>query len=229
MVKKVRVGLFGFQRRNIMIDADATEGAKVGKNLFWPDGTVVEEDEIRGGGTSTTVEQQVYPTIWDLVFDLPDILKSIGSLVTNGWMRHDNGVVSTSRQLYTMDRIETGDNVTIPVNNQMIVMDEFTFDGGSLTIDGKMYVLSDQPIQGWRDLEGQIDTRSGANNPDWTIIGSGPFYAYSFDYTPQESECFITFHVPHDIASDTIHFHTHWMTSGTVTNTVKWELTYTFA
>ena len=87
-----------------------------------------------------------------------------------------------------------------------------------------------RPSIGYRDLEGTIDTRTGATNPTWTIIGSGPFYAYAFGYTPTQDEAYITFHVPHDIVPGSdIFFHIHWMTDGTETNTVKFECTYTFA
>lgn len=80
---------------------------------------------------------------------------------------------------------------------------------------------------GWRDLEGAIDTRVGATNPTWTIIGAGPFYAYAFTLG---DEAFITYHVPHDIVPGSdIHFHAHWMTNGTETNSVKWEFTYSYA
>jgi hypothetical protein len=122
--------------------------------------------------------------------------------------------------------VETGDDVTILDGYQMIVMDEFTFNGGTLTIEGEMYI---NPIwdNGYRDLEGSIDTRVGATNPTWTQIGSGPFYAYAFTIG---DECFITYHVPHDIVpSSDIYFHTHWTTNGTDTNTVKWQFTYSYA
>jgi hypothetical protein len=82
----------------------------------------------------------------------------------------------------------------------------------------------------WRDLEGSIDTVAGANNPTWAQLGSGPFYAYSFGYTPQEDECWLTYHVPHDwVPNSDFHFHAHWTTNGTSTNTVKWEVSYTYA
>ena len=83
---------------------------------------------------------------------------------------------------------------------------------------------------GWRDLEGTIDTKTGSTNPTWTIIGTGPFYAYAFDYTPTQDEAFITYHVPHDIVPGSdVFFHIHWMTDGTQTNTVKFEVSYTYA
>lgn len=125
--------------------------------------------------------------------------------------------------------VEAGESVLIPDGYQMIVMNEFTIDGGSLTIDGEFFILDMSNLLKWRDLEGQIDTKSGATNPTWTIMGAGPFYAYAFAYTPQEDECFITYHIPHDLGSPTVHIHAHWTTNGTSTNTVKWEVTYTYA
>ena len=122
--------------------------------------------------------------------------------------------------------VEDGENILIPDGYQMIVMNEFTFDGGSVTIEGELFVLDMSNLLKWADLEGSIDTRIGATNPTWTQIDTGPFYAYAFTIG---DECFITYHVPHDIGSTTIHLHTHWTTDGTDTNTVKWDFTYTYA
>lgn len=101
-----------------------------------------------------------------------------------------------------------------------------------MTVKTELYPTTTNQIgfqYGWRDLEGTIDTRVGSTNPTWTIIGAGPFYAYSFNYTTQD-EAFITYHVPHDIVPNSdIHFHLHYMVSGTDTNTVKFECTYSYA
>jgi hypothetical protein len=257
--KKVRVQLHGVSNnRGIKLDADATEGATVGENLFWPDGSVVTEDELQSSTTTETTitTSTIASTLWELIQNIPRFISSLANLtglglivrtgdgqalertivaedsrisVVNGNGVAGNPTIGMTDWPIVKNTIETGDAAHIFEGFQMIVMDAFTFNGGSLTIDGQMYVLDDQPVQGWRDLEGTIDTIAGANNPTPTIIGSGPFYAYGFDYTPQEDECRITFHIPHDIVPSTIYFHTHWMTDGTDTNTVKWELTYTFA
>lgn len=81
---------------------------------------------------------------------------------------------------------------------------------------------------GWRDITGPIVVKGvGATDPDWVQIGSGPFWAYRFSLN---DECWIPFHVPHDIKPGTdIHFHTHWLTDGTQTASVKWEFTYAYA
>jgi hypothetical protein len=56
MAKRVRVQLFGLQNRNVQIDADATEGARVGVDLLWPDGSVVTEEQLKSSATSTDTE-----------------------------------------------------------------------------------------------------------------------------------------------------------------------------
>lgn len=81
---------------------------------------------------------------------------------------------------------------------------------------------------GWRDIMGQIELRgSGPNDPAWTQIGATSFWAYLFDVNDQ---IWIYFHIPHDYVPGTdIYFHTHWLSDGTDTNTVKWEWTFTYA
>jgi len=91
-------------------------------------------------------------------------------------------------------------------------------------------VLDEVPqADDWRDILGQIQTRGvGSSDPDWTSWGGGsPFSAFKFSIG---DECWIPYHVPHDITPDEpVYFHVHWTTNGTQTNTVKWEYTYTDA
>ena len=82
--------------------------------------------------------------------------------------------------------------------------------------------------RGWRDITSQITIRgAGSNNPSWSNIG-GNFYGYNFDVG---DECFMAFHIPHDIVpGEDIHLHAHWLCISTdTTNTVKWEFNHTFA
>lgn len=69
----------------------------------------------------------------------------------------------------------------------------------------------------------------GVNDPDWAQIGSTPFYAYKFAIN---DACWFSYHIPHDIVPDTsvpIYFHTHWISDGTETASVRWEYTYMYA
>ena len=81
---------------------------------------------------------------------------------------------------------------------------------------------------GWADMTAPINVRGvAATDPAWTQISTGPLYAYAFgvgDYVWQP------FHVPHDIVPGSdIHFHVHWLPSGTDNNIVKWQFDYAYA
>jgi hypothetical protein len=82
----------------------------------------------------------------------------------------------------------------------------------------------------WRDLTSDIVVRQtpGVGVPTWTTgLNGGPFAAYQFDIN---EEVWIAFHMDHDYhPGSSFHIHTHWMTDGTSTNTVKWQLTYSVA
>ena len=81
---------------------------------------------------------------------------------------------------------------------------------------------------GWRDMLGQaVSPVSGVVVPIWTQIGSSPFYAYA--YQLNDTQWFF-YHIQHDYTPGTsIYLHSHWLTDGTSTATVKWEFTWTFA
>lgn len=145
-MKKVWVQLFGHHRRKIQIDAEATKGAKVGDNLLWPDGSTVQEDEIRntsGGGTSGSLDSsQVIstPSLWSLILGIPSIISSLAALAENGWLRNDSATISASYWPYNQTSVATGDELTIPSGHELIVFDSFTMDG-SITLDGDLVVL----------------------------------------------------------------------------------------
>jgi hypothetical protein len=81
---------------------------------------------------------------------------------------------------------------------------------------------------GWEDVTAPVTVRGvAATDPSYDTVGAGPFRLYNFALTDHVQ---FFFHVPHTIASSTVHFHMHWFSGGTdTTNTVKWEFTYTFA
>lgn len=88
-------------------------------------------------------------------------------------------------------------------------------------------IYPDAPRYGWKDITSQVIVRGGgATDPPWEQIGSGPFYAYNFDVGDM---CWFAFHVPHDIVPNSdVHFHAHWIPSGTNAQPVKWEWIYSY-
>lgn len=260
MGKKVRVALFGEQRRNIKIDADATEGAVVGRNLKWADGTVVTEAQLRAlGTTTTTVTSGVWKgvTLWSLITGIPQKIKDIGTLIGPGFLYDDGTNVGTKQTLFTKNSASTGESVTIPESRQAIVWNEYSVDGGDITVDGELIILDEEAADeqrdfdtiimassgtkglkigektvndyGWRDILGQVRQRGvGANDPSWSPIGGSVFSGWQFGLS---DEIWVEYHIPHDYVPDTdIHFHAHWLSDGTdTTNTVKWEWSYIYA
>jgi hypothetical protein len=90
------------------------------------------------------------------------------------------------------------------------------------------YTYPDSDDFGWRDITAEVLTRGvGSTDPAWTQIGTSAFYAYAFAVN---DVCWMNYHVPHDIVPNAqVFFHTHWLTSGTSTNTVKWQWEYVYA
>ena len=81
--------------------------------------------------------------------------------------------------------------------------------------------------KGWRDIEGPVVVRvTGTGRPVWSQIGSTAFWAYKFAV---DDSCWFTYHIPHDIDSPTVHFHSHFLLDAGDTEEVKWEYTYAYA
>ena len=103
MTKKATVALHGFQKRGVQIDLDATDGATVGDNLYWPDGTLITEAELRSGTTvaTPTGEVQVAVTLWSLILNIPAFIKSLAALTTTGFVVRTStaGGTALSREL----------------------------------------------------------------------------------------------------------------------------------
>jgi hypothetical protein len=145
MGKKVRVGLFGFQKRSIMVDADATEGAVVGENLVDQDGNLVTLETIINVPVIDT--RTVFPTLWQLILDIPAKLLGLLALTDTGFVYHENDVfsigsagVGATDWPVVKNSIGTGEEFTIPDGFQLLVWDQFTFEG-VLTIDGDLVVI----------------------------------------------------------------------------------------
>lgn len=149
MAKRVRVQLHGVSNnRGVLVNPDATDGAVVGKNLYWEDGSLIEESEIRGGGTNTITEtgQSVQPTIWSLVLNKPEIIKQLAALDYPGYLYFD-GTDLTGTEFPLHDRrVETGETLTIPANKQYLIWQEIVVQGDIVVEpNGELIILDDEP------------------------------------------------------------------------------------
>jgi len=137
--RRVKVQLFGRQNRSISIDPDASSTVVLGKNIVWPDGTIVQPAQIVN---STVPEAAVKPTLWELILNIPTIIRSLVALTGAGIVHHDGiGGISAHYWPVVKNSIETGKVFTIPSGHQLLVYDEFLFDGGELIIDGDLVIL----------------------------------------------------------------------------------------
>jgi len=140
-VKRVKIKRWGTQNRTITIDADATQGAEVGKDLKLADGTVVKESDILNSKATSTAGSPVIggiaSTLWSLIQNLPAIISNLIGLTNVGVVHHTGSAVLTAHNWLTVkNSIAAGEIHTIPSGQQLIVFDQFTFDGGILTLHG---------------------------------------------------------------------------------------------
>ena len=160
MVKKVKVQLFGLQNRQITVDADATEGATVERNLYWPDGSVVQESEIRGGNVVVQSEEPggvggISQTLWSLIIDIPEKLLGLLALQETGFVFHQNDVFSidaggggggaTDWPLHK-DFIGPAETLIIPASFQYMIHNDFDVQGNlDIEAGGGLWIMEDQP------------------------------------------------------------------------------------
>lgn len=116
MGKKVRIALHGEQRRSVMVDLQATNGAVVGNNLRWADGSLVTDSQIRNtpgsstGGSTTVIGGSSGVSLWQLIVGIPAYIDSLASLATVGFVvRKSDGSAATREIQGTAGRITTLD------------------------------------------------------------------------------------------------------------------------
>ena len=185
MTKKVRVQLFGHQRRGIDVDADATDGSVIGENLYLPDGTLVTQQMVINNSTTiitTGGPIAVSPTLWGLILDIPAFILSLAALATNGLVAYVSGVATARTIVGETGRIDVtdgdgqagnpvielgdwptvrnaisvGEAYTVPSGHQLICSDSFDADG-TLTVDGELVVDSSGASSNWPMVKETVD------------------------------------------------------------------------
>ena len=174
MVKKVRVALHGISNnRGVLIDANATEGAVIGTNLFWEDGSLVDESDFVSTQTGTTDPSQ--PALWSLLLGVPEIVKQLTELDAPGYLYFDGSdLTDTEFPLHDI-RVESSESLTIPANKQYLVWREIIVKG-NLTVKpgGELVILDETPA--YPDPTG----------PDFTYNGSGQLTQADYDAGEQK-------------------------------------------
>jgi hypothetical protein len=288
VVKKVKVQLFGHRNKAVLLDSEATKGAVAGVNLLRSDGSVIRDNDMISTTvvTTPTGPVPVTPTLWSLILGMPAFIKNLGNLAGTGLVARTTagGVAALRSILGTTGRIEVtdgdgvagdptiqlgdfptvknsieaGEEYTIPTGHQMLVFEEFIFDGGNLIIDGELVIDGDVPTPnddpeyfstvvmesdatkgvkigdevandwGWRDILGQVRQRGVGGNDPTWAAISASVFS-SWKFALND-EIWCDYHIPHDYVPGTdIYFHAHWLSDGSDLNTVKWEWTYAYA
>ncbi|MFP3821645.1 hypothetical protein SB658_23390, partial [Bacillus sp. SIMBA_008] len=62
--------------------SDDVKGATVGKDLRWPDGTIVQAAQIRQAATPAT---NASPTLWRLIREIPANIQALAAMVLAGF------------------------------------------------------------------------------------------------------------------------------------------------
>lgn len=91
--------------RVIKLDAQATSGATVGKDLRWPNGTVVKESELKQS-TSAGTTVNASPTLWKLIREIPANIQKLAALAGTGWATRQSDGEWSLRTLQAGDGIE---------------------------------------------------------------------------------------------------------------------------
>ena len=125
----------------VEIETGATKGATVGKNLYWPDGTVVTEAELTAGsGIPATPGTTI--TSWNLIFNIPQNVLALASQSGAGIFVLDGAGNSFVREVVSTDgsvTVTDGDGVAGNIDLSVDV------SGGILPIvTGE--ILSGQPV-----------------------------------------------------------------------------------
>lgn len=105
-MKKVRVPLYGSPQKSVTVNADATDGATVGVNLWNRDGTLFIPAAAGDGGS------EVARTVWRLVLEIPANVKALAATTGTGLYAITSDGASATRSITsaTLD-VANGDGV----------------------------------------------------------------------------------------------------------------------
>lgn len=93
---KAKVPLHGRMRGRVIVDTKATEGAVVGVNLRWADGSLVRVSDFGGAAVDENPNGAVSRTLWSLVAQIPVNVQAVAGLSSDGFVRKAGDVWTAS-------------------------------------------------------------------------------------------------------------------------------------
>ena len=164
MGRRIKVALYGYQAKSrfALIDGSATEGAVIGKNLFWSDGTLVTEAELRA------LANQTGSTVDD------NLLNYINALLAG------YGTGGAEATNYPLHRYVLDQSLVITDTFQYIVHREFDIQAdGSLAVEqGGELVILDEPLP---EPLGPSMTYDASDNLERIDYDDGSFKEFSYN------------------------------------------------
>lgn len=137
----------------VELEAGATKGATVGRNLYWPDGSVVTEAELTAGSTSTPTTPGTTITAWNLILNIPQNVLALAGQTGAGIFVLDGAGNSFVREVVSTDGSVTigngngvGGNIDLSVPVPDTAMPFFIPDGESYTVADNKQGLFTIPI-----------------------------------------------------------------------------------
>lgn len=102
---KVRVPIANTPGKTAQIETDATVGATLGVNLYWPDGALVSPDDFAALASTDPVQQpdEDRMTLWRLLLEVPANVEAIASLAAAGIVRRAGDGTWTAAPLSSDD------------------------------------------------------------------------------------------------------------------------------
>lgn len=88
-MSKVRVPLHGKPHGYATLDTEATRGAVVGVNLFWPDGRTVVTEAALAAASGAPPPGEGATVFWRTIQEIPVNVKAVAGLASNGFVRRN--------------------------------------------------------------------------------------------------------------------------------------------
>lgn len=168
---KVRVPLHGKPQGYATVDTAATEGAIVGQNLRWPDGSPVTEAQLRAAATPPA--QGEFPiTYWRLIQEIPPNVVALANRGTTGLYVITAAGESATRAIEVADGELTVDRADGVNGNPLLGLADIGDAGGGLL----------QRFE--RDAKGRVVGTSAATTDD---LDEGAANLYHTDERAQDA------------------------------------------